>query len=691
MSDDWGNDPIQKAPAAASAAGAWGDDPVVGSKNFKFSDSAISTAMKKPGASVVYMKPDAYLALTPDLPDNAKTDRKGASLKKSLDKGDDVDEVPSIDVTVGKDGTAKVTDQDGRHRALFAKQNGIDLIPVQVQRSGDKAAIKSLAGMQDGSAPIPYDFKPVQAPADQAAAQKSPPGAPRWDVLGDIGRAAENSYGALKNDLKQADAPLKTAGDEARAFGGALKAPVDALGIIASPVTGLVHGAGGSLIAGAIEHGSDPNVIPKSSPFYGDTKGFSDGLTDVVNTIETGKAGAEGASPALAKPSQSANTLKAATKAANLKPGVQVAHDAGYVLPPTAALDSPGVVNDLASGVGGKIKLQQGASTRNQEVTNGLAAKSLGLPKDTVLTDKVFKTVRDNASKAYTDIANSVPQMQADAAYKAGISKLGVGNQAASTQFKGVVENPELDKMVENLGKVDTFSPDSALFVVRKLRKDAGANLQNRADPNKAALGLAQRKAADEIDDLVERNLAAAGKADLVPKYKEARQLLAKSHDVEGATNSATGDVSAKALAKLSNRGSPFTGDLKVIANTANAFPKAMQNAASFGGDEPYSALDAGASVFAAAHGDYGAVATILGRPLVRNALLSKAYQDHLFQNTTIPNIPPPQSGLSLVQSAPLPGVQNQLAKGIFRAAHVNGLRAMTAAQASQQPAQGQQ
>lgn len=46
----------------------------------------------------------------------------------------------------------------------------------------------------------------------------------------------------------------------------------------------------------------------------------------------------------------------------------------------------------------------------------------------------------------------------------------------------------------------------------------------------------------------------------------------------------------------------------------------------------------------------------------------------------------PPQNGLSLVSNAPLPGVQNQLAKGIFRAAHVNGLRALVLRGAQEAP-----
>lgn len=162
--------PIDNQPASG------GFDPAtaksVSAPSFKFADSAINGAVKS-GASVVWMHPDKYLALTPEFDGNPRNDRKGASLKKSLEKGDEVDEVPSLDVTVGKDGTGKVVDQDGRHRAQFAKDHGVDLIPVAVKRSGEKGQIKNLAGMRDGSEPVPFDFNSV-TPVPEKTEPKKP-------------------------------------------------------------------------------------------------------------------------------------------------------------------------------------------------------------------------------------------------------------------------------------------------------------------------------------------------------------------------------------------------------------------------------------------------------------------------------------------------------------------------------------
>lgn len=273
MAGDWGNDPIQSAQPAA----AWGNDPVVGTKNYKFSDDAVSSAIKN-SSKVVYMHPDQYLALTPDLPSNPHSDKKGVSLAKSLAKGDDVDEVPSLDVTVGKDGTAKVVDQDGRHRAQFAKDAGVDLIPVAVKRSGEKGLITHLAGMKDDSEPVPFDFKPVLPPQKAkpaatapAAAPDKPAGLPRWDYLGDTGRAAEGAAKATTDDVnkafpsgkeyrRQAEAnradygliggALKTGVvDTIRRGGNALRAPLDAAGVIVSPATGAAHALAGSALS----------------------------------------------------------------------------------------------------------------------------------------------------------------------------------------------------------------------------------------------------------------------------------------------------------------------------------------------------------------------------------------------------------------------------------------------------------
>ena len=335
----------------------------------------------------------------------------------------------------------------------------------------------------------------------------------------------------------------------------------------------------------------------------------------------------------------------------------QMAKEAGYVLPPNMAGENVGRIGKLMQGWAGKSKTAQLASSKNQEVTNKLAAQALGLPEDATLNEAEFSKVRAEAGKAYAAVANSIPVVVADKQFKDEIAALGGASSQAAKYFPGIMKNSGVDALIKELSTRDSAPPQAAIEVVKKLRFDANANLKAPGDPAKHALGLSQRQAADAIDDLVERNLESAAAQGggvqasipygLVDHYRSARQLIAKSYDVQGATNPATGDVNAAGLAKLANKGRPLTGELETIAHTANAFPKAVQNPATFGGVEDHSSMDFFGSALTFAHGDPGVAATILGRPLARGAILSKPYQDAIIP--TAPKAPPaptPSGGL---------------------------------------------
>lgn len=309
-----------------------------------------------------------------------------------------------------------------------------------------------------------------------------------------------------------------------------------------------------------------------------------------------------------------------------LRPMAQEASDAGYVLPPRMISSKPGMVADTAAAWSGKVKTAQAASAKNQEVTNVLANTALGLPKDAVLTDKVFENLRSAAGKAYGAIPKALPRVSTDQQFVSTVQGLGAKSSAAASEFPELLENPEIDKLVNSLSTKADFSTDAGISLVRKLRKDANSNFKAAGDVQKMDLAFAQRHAADALDDLIERNLALSGNAQLANEYKAARQLIAKSHDVEAATNTATGNVSARKIAALANRGRPLSGELDTIANTANAFPKAMQSEAAFGEVEPLSVLDIAAATAAAPHNP-SLLAAVLGRPLVRSAILSKPVQ----------------------------------------------------------------
>ena len=320
------------------------------------------------------------------------------------------------------------------------------------------------------------------------------------------------------------------------------------------------------------------------------------------------------------------------------------AREAGYVLPPSAASETPSALSQLLTGWGGKIKTAQAASQANQETTNKLAAKALGLPESTTLTTKVFNDLRAKAGDAYQAVKNAYTSMTTDGTFTKDIHELTGSNSQAAAMFPDIMKNPEIEKLQAALLQADRVPTDAAIKVVKKLRFDANQNLKAIGDPGKHALGLAQRQAADAIDNQIERNLMDLGghgkgpsgfgpggegyAENVVQKYRAARQLIAKSYDVEGATNEATGDVNARGLARLSDKGRPLSGELDTIANAAKAFPKAMQNPATFGGTENWSALDFFGAAGATVAGRPGVAGAILARPLARGAVLSGPYQN---------------------------------------------------------------
>lgn len=117
----------------------------------------------------------------------------------------------------------------------------------------------------------------------------APEAAPRWDVLGDIGRAASGSVSALKQDASNAFSAPQT-GDygplsSLKRMGSALKVPLDALGVVASPITGALHGIGGSALSYALpqlSHDIDTSKGPLGfgPTLYADRKRAADDIID---------------------------------------------------------------------------------------------------------------------------------------------------------------------------------------------------------------------------------------------------------------------------------------------------------------------------------------------------------------------------------------------------------------------------
>ena len=138
----------------------WGNTPQqLASNKFRFSDYALNEHKGRPNTDVLMMAPQDYLDLSPELEGKPFESPSGRSLKKSVDRGDQIESIPTLDTEV-RGNTAVVTDQDGRHRALMAQQNGLTSIPVAVRQNGEGQPTE-MQGMTGNV--LPHDFPKAEA------------------------------------------------------------------------------------------------------------------------------------------------------------------------------------------------------------------------------------------------------------------------------------------------------------------------------------------------------------------------------------------------------------------------------------------------------------------------------------------------------------------------------------------------
>lgn len=326
-----------------------------------------------------------------------------------------------------------------------------------------------------------------------------------------------------------------------------------------------------------------------------------------------------------------ANLLRGTPPAQGTMQAAKEAQEAGYVIPPTQV--KPSLLNRFLEGASGKITTAQNASFKNQQVTNQLAAKSLGLPEDTVITPEILTNIRTNAGKAYETLGASgivktspkfIQALDNIKPYKDAVQ--------AAKDFPTADKSPVID-VIDSL-KTKSFDVNSALSKINVLRDEA--DLAFRAG-NKS-LYKANKEASKVLEDTIDNYLANTKQTDLLTKFREARQTIAKTYSVENALNPATGTIDAKKLAAQLQKGKPLSGELKEAAKFGTAFPTAAQTTERMGSLPQISPLDVGGAVLTGG-GAYlsgsgaetpATLAALLARPALRAAALSKPVQSRL-------------------------------------------------------------
>jgi hypothetical protein len=443
--------------------------------------------------------------------------------------------------------------------------------------------------------------------------------------------------------------PVQTAVNKSPTAGIADAALALGSGAVAGPISGLA-GLAGSVLPGPQGQGADWVRKTQDALSYAPRTPIGQGITKAISypfqkIAEAGEAAGSAASEKTGSPTSGAaiNTAiqaiplmlgriapvegtasVAARSAAKLRgeqydTGTMRAKEAGYVLPPSQA--NPNLFNQLVEGAAGKIKTAQTASLKNQDVTNGLIRKGLGIADESPLNVESLQKVRADAGAAYERVRSS-GNVVADPGYGKALDALTEPYLRAAKDFPKAAQTEVLNA-IEAM-RVPSFDASSAVDQIAILRKDADKYYRT----GDTKLGGTYKGLANALEEQLGRHLEQTASPEALSEFKLARETIAKTYTVQKHLKS-DGNVDAVGLARELKR-KPLTGEIKAVAEFGDQFPKAAQKPERIGG-VPVSALDVGIGGMAASvlHNPQ-LLALIAGRPILRSLITSKPYQTNL-------------------------------------------------------------
>lgn len=320
------------------------------------------------------------------------------------------------------------------------------------------------------------------------------------------------------------------------------------------------------------------------------------------------------------------------------------AADKGLVISPAEA--NPSLLNRIAEGFSGQSKVQLMASAANQPTFNNIVRGAFGIAKDTPLSIEVLSDVRKKFGDAYEKVRD-LGEIPLDAEYGAALDKIAAKYEGAAKSFPA--EASDVQKAVSAARNTATGTSFDASAAVDKMKieRAAGDKAFRAGDTE---LGKAHKSIADAIESQIGRHLENVNNQGLftaadVAELRQAREVIAKTYDVQKALKGNNVDV--KALANQLKKGK-LSGDLKDIATFGQEFPGSAQvpgkNAPVLGdlGDIGMGGLGGVLSGIAGGYSGHasptlmGGVATAaaLSRPGVRAAITSKALNPRLTGNS---------------------------------------------------------
>jgi hypothetical protein len=350
-----------------------------------------------------------------------------------------------------------------------------------------------------------------------------------------------------------------------------------------------------------------------------------------------GDVGPELAATAMGKPEvkRGALTQKAGREAHIM--------DQGYQLPPNT---TPGRANSTISTVGKKDVIENHVILKNQENTNRIAKKELGIAESQPLDEGTFIAQRAKLGKPYEEVKKLPFSAKQDATLKKQLKAIQEPDRLIQKSFPGfkVANETAQDVGVADAAKI---KPAAAVELIKRLREDARHDLSRREISSaEKTTAMNKIKIANHLEDFVDRSVGGYLKTvkntgvspTLIKDLRTARREIAKSHNIQEATNLETGDVNATAIGNLRDKGVPLTGGLKTIAIARKVAPDVVKKTDGLRKANQFSYGDAGWAGAGAVLGGlvHGAVSPATGlaaagaaaaRPLASHIATTKVYQ----------------------------------------------------------------
>lgn len=306
-----------------------------------------------------------------------------------------------------------------------------------------------------------------------------------------------------------------------------------------------------------------------------------------------------------------------------------VADRNGLVAPPSQS--NPTMTNRLLEGISGKLKLNQEASMRNDQVFSQITAKELGQNPEAPLSQGALQSIRgEAAATGYTPL-RGLGQITPTKAYEKALDDIAATSKNAARSFPDL-KTEDVEGVTKPL-RVASFDSADAIDAIQNYR--AMADQAYRQGNN--ILGKAYKASSKALEDAIEQHLVDQGGngSALLNAFRDARVQIAKTYDVGKALNESTGQINAQVLGRI-DKAKPgrLSGGLKDIATFAQAFPKAsVMPKEDFPAISPLDAY--GSAMAAGATHSAGPLMIPLSRVGIREYLLSMGGQAR-----AVPSVP---------------------------------------------------